>query len=40
MNTLENIILEAWDNPELRKNAETVKAIEDVVAGRGIEPRT
>ena len=31
MNTLEKIILEAWDNPELRKNAETVKAIEDVV---------
>ena len=28
---LEKIILEAWDNPELRKNAETVKAIEDVV---------
>jgi len=31
MNTLENIILEAWDNPELRKSAETVKAIEEVV---------
>lgn len=31
MNTLKKIILEAWDNPELRKSAETVKAIEDVV---------
>jgi len=31
MNSLEKIIQEAWEKPELRQNAETVKAIETIV---------